>query len=406
MIIGNDHVVSALDLSRAHKGFNDLSLYSELNQIVLLGKEIDLLETLRRQENPEEDSFNIPKRQVVYYGSAIGIEPVVLEQISLLNLENQGLIEKNDGNIEVKFKDSKKIFEYGISQINDKFEFKDKNLLNLIVNGMTKPIPQSDFDNVILKFPQYLRSSLGDYLIKTKLLQPIQAKDTLFYSSPKLYKHEDSFRRLLEYNEDNKISDALEFLCNNPGIPLDSISPNYLNNQLLKGLTVAGALDSITLNVDGVQRSYLIPSNLNSNRYDNDNLDQVKKTLANFRFAERYSKFKLTDLTRFFESLLERGFAGDATPIGTDYRNLELAGILKVERTHGDYHRLWMLKKDVIEDTLKVLKGSVPNIQQNPNINLIEMDNAVLSRMVMSQNEGPNVKKVTDAIRDIERGLL
>ncbi|WP_424355525.1 hypothetical protein [Methanobacterium sp. MBAC-LM] len=405
MIINENHVVSALDLSRANKGFKDISLYGELNNIVLLGKEIDLLETIRRQDNPNKDFFKMPKRIVVLYASAIGIEPVVLEQISLKRLEAYRLIEKDGNEIEVKYQDSKKIFEYGISQIKN-FDKKDQLLLDLIAKGMIKPISQDYYETVASHFPNDLHNSLEDYLTKTKILSPIQAKDTFYYSSPKIYKHEPSFRKLLEYNEDKNVSDALEFICNNPGIPLDSISPDELNSQVLKGLTVAGAFDSITLNIDGVPRNYLIPSNLNSDRYDKDNLDQVKKTLANFRFSERYAKFTLHNLTRFFESLLDRGFAGDASPIGTDYRNLELAGIIRVQKTSGDRHRLWMLKKDVIEDTLNVLKGSVPLITSNPNINLVEMNDSVLTRMMMSQNPGREVKITTDAIRKIERNLL
>lgn len=407
MEITNNHVISALDLSRANKGHNDLALYGELNQIVLLGREIDLLETIRREENPENDFFTFPKQHLIYYAAAIGIEPVILEKITILKLQEADLINITDGNeIEVNFKDFRNIFEYGKSQINNELSIRDQKLLDLLSKGMVKPIAEENYKEVISIFPGDLRQPLSDYLNRTRLLCSIQAKDTLFYSSPKIYKHKDSFRKILEYCEDDEVSKSLEYLSQNPGIPLDSISPESFDHNLLKGLTLSGALDSITLNIDGVPRQYLVPSNLNSERMDKDHLDQVKKTLANFRFGERYATWTLHDTPRFLQKLLDTGFAGDASPIGTDYRNLELSGIIKVEKTQGSRFRLWMLKKDVIEDTLKVLKGSVPLITRNPNVNLNEMDNSVLSRMILSQSAGQNVETTVNALRKLGRGLL
>ncbi len=174
---------------------------------------------------------------------------------------------------------------------------------------------------------------------------PIQVKETILYSSPKIYKHEDTFRELLEYDEFNEVPEALEYLTNNPGIPIDSINPKMFNHKLLNGLTLSGALDSITLNIDGVSRNYLIPANLNNDRVDRDHLDQVKKTLANFRFGERYPLFRLKNTESFLEALLENGYAGRASPIGTDYRNLERSGIIRVERVNGSFTSTMDVKK-------------------------------------------------------------
>ena len=90
-MINDDHVVAALDLSRANKKYykiSDISLQSELKRIILLGKEIDLLETIRRQDNPNNDFFTFPKKNMLVYGSSIGFDPSLLEMITLNRLKN------------------------------------------------------------------------------------------------------------------------------------------------------------------------------------------------------------------------------------------------------------------------------------------------------------------------------
>lgn len=390
-----------------NKGYNEISISNELNNIVHLGKEIDLLETIRRQDNPEKDVFSFPKQQLTLYGAGIRMDPIVLERITMENFIEKDLIRiLNDDTIEVNFKDWRKILNYGKSQIELSLNSRSQELLNLLAEGMVKPVNDDYYQKVITSFPSTVQNPLSNYLSKSKLLSPIQAKESIYYSSPKIYKHEDSFRKLLEYNEDEKISNALEFLTCNPGIPLESINPESLNHSLLKGLTLSGALDSISLDINGISHEYLIPSNLNTDRLDKDHLDQVKKTLANFRFGQSYAKWTLRSPKIFLEKLLENGYAGNASPIGTDYRHLEAAGIVTVEKISGSNYRFWMHKQDIIEDTIKVLNGSVPVISANPYINIDKMDDSVLSRMILEQTQEPDVKIVTDALRKLQRSII
>jgi hypothetical protein len=135
----------------------------------------------------------------------------------------------------------------------------------------------------------------------------------------------------------------------------------------------------------------------------------VKKTLSNFRYGERYSKWNLYSIDSFLSSLLDRGYAGRATPIGTDYRNLELAGVVKVEKIAGDIngkYRFWLLKRDVIEDVQNIIKGNIPFTTNIPEINLSSMDNTVTSRMSIAASPHLNVEEVTDAIRQIQGAIF
>lgn len=403
--IKDNYVTAALDLSRASKEVKSLVVAKELKRSFFLGREIDLLEVIRRQDNPEGDFFQLSFAEMELNALNVGIDPILLEANVIPNFVNEGFIDYIDKEkFEIKFTDIKSIYKYSKNQIAN-FNSKERDFLGLIDHGMIKPVDQDFFDKVILEFPDYATSSLKSYLDKTRILSPIQAQESIFYSSPKIYKHKEAFRRILESNPYGEVTRTLEFLNENPGIPIESLDSRRYNHDLIKGLTIAGAVDSISLNIDGESKKYITPTNLNPDRYDNDHLDQVKKTLANFRFGERYSKWTLSSLNKFLESMLDRGYAGKATPIGTDYKNLEASGIVKVSRVTGDQYRFWMLKKDVIEDTLKVLRGSVPYVSRNPTINLHEMDNATISRIIISENQSSDVQEFTEAMRKIQKGI-
>jgi hypothetical protein len=404
--IKDNHVTAALDISRVFKGIRDPIISAELDKIIFLGREVDLLETLRRQDNPEENFFIISKKEIELLASVIGIQPMLLDLVIFKDLQSQEYIDiLDEEKIEIKIKESKEVYSFAKELIKKNFNEREICLLDLIAKGMIKPVPQKTFDDAISNFPKHSQKKIEDYLVQTQILSPLQIKENIVYLSPKIYKDKNSFCRLLEENDDEKITEILEYISENPGIPIESIDKNTYNPKLIRGLTIVGALDPIDLNIDGSPKQYIVPSNICTERYDNDHLDLVKKTLANFRFGERYSKWKLRDLQTFLEYLLERGYAGKATPIGTDYRNLELAGIVKVTKVIGSKHRFWMLKKDVIEDTLNVLNGAVPLILHDPNICLHEMNNSVMSRMIAANTSSKEIAEISEALRKIQEIL-
>ncbi len=139
--ISDNHVISAVNLSRVNNELPDINFYGKLNQILHLGREIDLLEIIRRQENPGRDFFTIPREQFDIHGLAVGIERVTLEKVSLVNFQDNSLINIiDDETIEVNFKNSEKILRYGKSQIRNELSSKNQKLLNLLAKGMIKPV--------------------------------------------------------------------------------------------------------------------------------------------------------------------------------------------------------------------------------------------------------------------------
>jgi len=97
-----------------------------------------------------------------------------------------------------------------------------------------------------------------------------------------------------------------------------------------------------------------------------DVLDQVKLVVASFAFSTRFASYKLSDPDRFITRLIDDGYAGNASPIGTDYGAMERQKIVHVEPTtsgSGRY-RFRALKRDTLieaRDTMRAGALLLPN---------------------------------------------
>jgi hypothetical protein len=97
-----------------------------------------------------------------------------------------------------------------------------------------------------------------------------------------------------------------------------------------------------------------------------DALDQVKLVVASFAFSTRFARYKLRDPEVFLDSLIDRGYAGNATPIGTDYGAMERQKIVNVEPTRpgSSRYRFLTVKKDALieaRDTMRAGALLLPN---------------------------------------------
>jgi len=131
-------------------------------------------------------------------------------------------------------------------------------------------------------------------------------------------------------------------------------------------------------------------------------------TASNFRFGEYYSKkTRLWSLDKFLSKLIDKGFAGNAEAIGTDYRNLETIGVIRVVPLSGNNFRFWLLKKDVVEDVRSIIRGTIP-IKSNQNVgDITSLANLVQTRRQMDSTVLRRVQgNVNQALREIEETSL
>lgn len=373
------------------------------SNIYLIGKEIELLECIRRSEK-DKITLNL----LVYHGLALDIPRYAIEQIMLNSfIEFKMLNFIDDKNIILLFSNSRQVYNYGLRRLEEATE-REIMLLDFIVRTTKKPIHEQELYDVIDLYDKPSKIMIEPFLVENNVLRPFDYKDERYYVSPRIYKDEDKFRIAYEILEDYKLTNINDFLRDNPGNP-QSVVQTHLgtNTNVIDILNQAGLVDPLKLNVEGDIKSYLYSSDILLSRDDKDHFDLVKMTLANFRYGEYYSKIsKLDDLDKFLSSLLDRGYAGLATPIGTDYKNLELAGIVRVQKVIGDRHRFWLLKRDVIEDALSIVRGYIPIESSYPARGLLDIENIVKTRSTIHPMLDEKTRyEVIKAMRQIEEAL-
>jgi hypothetical protein len=153
----------------------------------------------------------------------------------------------------------------------------------------------------------------------------------------------------------------LEELHRHEGRPtpeIQSAAPDIVDQAIAQGLIEATEINTS----DGYKATFHFTPRFRGYGVSQgeipDALDQVKLVIASFAFSTRYAEFKLRDPERFLDSLISRGYAGDASPIGTDYGEMEKQKIVNVEPTQpgSSRYRFIAVKRDTLieaRDTMR-----------------------------------------------------
>jgi hypothetical protein len=152
----------------------------------------------------------------------------------------------------------------------------------------------------------------------------------------------------------------VEELHRHEGRPLEEIesaNPNLVRLAIVHGLIETTEIKT----TDGkLQRFAFTPRfrGFGVNRSQKpDALSQIRLVMASFAFATRYARFRLNDPEVFLRALIDRGHAGNASPIGTDYGALVMQRIVDVEPTHGDRYQFVAVKRDTLEQALDSMRA-------------------------------------------------
>ena len=318
------------------------------------------------------------------------------------------MIDIDDSRVALRYTETAQVYSYGWARLDEKVTEKELKLVDLICRSCKRAVSVEELDVILELFPRDFRSGLKSFLLENIILKTFSHKGDEYVVSPRIYKNEQKFREAIEILNEHRLSNIIDFIQNNPGNPLP-VAEKYLqtDQEILELLSQSGIIDPVRLDVKGDVKDYLYCSNI-LNRPDDEPFDLVRKTLANFRFGEYYSeKTKLRDLDRFLEYMLDHGYAGSAEAIGTDYQNLEWAGIFKIKKITGtEKYRFWMLKRDVVEDARSVLRGYIP-IQSKLKVGkLSRIESVVQARANIGLRLDHNsMKDITKSLRQIEEGL-
>ncbi|MGH3082256.1 MAG: hypothetical protein ACRDNH_14145 [Gaiellaceae bacterium] len=172
----------------------------------------------------------------------------------------------------------------------------------------------------------------------------------------------------------------LEELHKHEGRPADEIesaSPELVQLAITQGLVDATEIKTTggrtaTFHFTPLFRGFGV-----SRDHVSDVLDQVKLVIASFAFSTRYATFRLRDPEVFLDSLISRGYAGNASPIGTDYGAMEKQKVVNVEPVApgSSRYRFRSVKRDALieaRDTMRAGALLLPNPRGNVNALLRE----------------------------------
>lgn len=396
-----DLVYIAVDLSRPPS--NPIA-ETQLVDILEIGREVDLLETVRRSDTNVE----IPMDLMEFQATVLGILPRLFERDVKNRFGEKRMISVADDSARLLFQTSTEVYNYGLKRLAEIEDEEQMRFLGILSKALKKPVSLSDFLEVLSGFDPPYREGLYDFITKNKILIPFKLRDESYLISHRLYRDEKKLRMALEILEEQHLENVVAFLHENPGNPLPVVSQYLKTDRVtLDLLAKYGILEPLKLDVRGDRKNYLFSPQSTLNRDDKDHFDLVKTTIANFRFGEYYStKTRLRSLDEFLSSMLDRGYAGWAEPIGTDYHALEKVGIVRVRRISGSKYRFWMLKKDVIEDARDIVRGFIP-IQSDKSVgNLNDISNLIQTRRQINvEITQATQKRVVEAIRKIQEGV-
>lgn len=393
-------VYTAVDLSRLPD--NPIA-ETQLTDILEIGREVDTLETIRRSEKDSQINMDLLRFQA----TRLRIPPKLFDLNVKQQFQDKKMINITDGEVSLLFQLSTHVYNYGLIRLSEIDDVKQIDFLETLAKALRKPVPFNDFLDVLSKFAVPYRKGLKDFVIDSKILIPFTFRDEAYLISHRLYRDDKKLRMAMEILEDQHLDHVITFLQENPGNPM-AVASKYLKTDpvTLNLLSKYGLLEPLKLDVQGDKRNYLFSPHNTMARDDNDHFDLVKMTIANFRFGEYYSqKAKLRSLDDFLSSMLDRGYAGWAEPIGTDYKNLEKAGIVEVRRASLNRFRFWLVKRDVIEDARDIVKGIIP-IQSKKKIgDLMDINNLIQTRREIDVSTArASGKQIVDALRLIQEG--
>jgi hypothetical protein len=155
-----------------------------------------------------------------------------------------------------------------------------------------------------------------------------------------------------------EVGALLQEVALNPGLPdahVKSTERKWVDFAVSQNLVQRSVIQT----AEGVERGFLFTPHLRRDPFGGtagDASGHVRQLVGSMVYAATFAKFKLDSPEVFLRALVNRGVAGNASPIGTDYLMLEKAGVVKVVPGMGaDRYRLQLLQAEVAQDALTML---------------------------------------------------
>ncbi len=153
------------------------------------------------------------------------------------------------------------------------------------------------------------------------------------------------------------LSGLIEEVAASAGLPQDHVTSTdrqWIDYAVAHNLVQRSIVQTTT----GEERAFLFTPHMGRSAFQDmsgaDPTGHVRQLIGSMVFAKTYASNKLRTPTAFLRRLIRDGQAGDAPPIATDYSQLELAGIIRVEPAKW-FHKFVLLQPQVAEEAISYL---------------------------------------------------
>lgn len=167
------------------------------------------------------------------------------------------------------------------------------------------------------------------------------------------------FMSRLPPNEQEALATLSRTALENPGVSLDALSSS---DRLLAGARKVGLIDSTrVLTQGGSERSFAFSPGLERSLGfgATDVAHERKLFVAHILYGHRYEAWgrgRISNPLVLVDALIRKGHVGPTTSIKEDYPLLEAHGIVAVDEQPGGRAYLRLVKQDVAEDSLELLR--------------------------------------------------
>jgi len=239
----------------------------------------------------------------------------------------------------------------------------------LILNAsIIHPLEKTAALNAAAKYGDENAERALRYLDEVNLIRVIESADgrTVVFN-PNIWVDDEvataAALRIQDSRAGSEVAALIEEIRQSPGMPQDQVTSTeqrWVDFAVSQGLVER----SVVITSEGNERAFLFTPHLRRDAFGNGQRDasgHVRQLVGSMVYAATYSRFRLDSPALFLRRLIERGTAGNASPIGTDYPMLETAGIVAVVpgRMSGRY-ALELRQVDVAESALEILQSRQP----------------------------------------------
>lgn len=390
----------------------------DFEELITAGKCGHLMSSLA---SSEEHTLDL--NRVGALAKAVGINSKLELPSILQTLENQKLIERDGGSVNVFGLTTDGVLEH-TADLFDELEPSATQQAALDMSEMVTQIPRTNAELSEKIGDQFRISKLevNDLLASCESSEILDCEQvdgaTKLYFNGNVFKGNDitkAYKVLTSLNEvdSRRVKVVADMLRNRGAVPVDEIE-RELGSQTFQKLMVIGFYDvSEVANQQECVKYVTNPSSFNKFgcTYVEDAFDLAKAFVASLTYGMNRRETghgRIQMITRLLRKLISGAEVGPATAISQDYQVLEFKGVIRVSPVGNGMSTMRLLKKEVGEIALRIVEdgdASPTSLDLMPSAPLTQFSGPEQNRVMQRKRQTkPSKKQTSELLMSLRTG--